>query len=127
MSQFSLIEKTLRNRYRIDQLLGCGGFGDTYVAVDLDLPGQPQCVVKHLKPKNPDPAILAIAKQRFEKEAETLYRLGNENNQIPRLFAHFEENGEFYLVEEFVDGHDLTKEITLVQGGGNKPTIFVRD
>lgn len=113
MSQFSLIEKTLRNRYRIDQLLGCGGFGDTYVAVDLDLPGQPQCVVKHLKPKNPDPAILAIAKERFEKEAQTLYRLGNENNQIPRLFAHFEENGEFYLVQEFVDGHDLTREVTL--------------
>ncbi len=29
------------------------------------------------------------------------------------MFAHFEENGEFYLVQEFVDGYDLTQEIIL--------------
>jgi serine/threonine protein kinase len=40
-----------------------------------------------------------------------LYQLG-QNDRIPRLFAHFEENGEFYLVQEFVDGHDLSKELT---------------
>ncbi|MBW4593441.1 MAG: AAA-like domain-containing protein [Brasilonema angustatum HA4187-MV1] len=106
-----LIGVTLRNRYKIFQCLGGGGFGDTYLARDLDLPGQPQCVVKHLKPKDSSPAVLAIATRLFETEAQTLYRLGNAHNQIPKLFAHFEENGEFYLVQEFVDGHDLTKEI----------------
>ena len=34
-----------------------------------------------------------------------------ENEQIPRLFAYFEEGGKFYLVQEFIDGYDLTKEI----------------
>ncbi|MBP5972368.1 AAA-like domain-containing protein [Brasilonema sp. CT11] len=106
-----LIGVTLRNRYKIFQCLGGGGFGDTYLARDLDLPGQPECVVKHLKPKDSSPAVLAIAKKLFEREAQTLYRLGNAHNQIPKLSAHFEENGEFYLVQEFVDGHDLTKEI----------------
>lgn len=112
MSQYPLVGKTLRSRYKIFNLLGGGGFGDTYLAVDLDLPGQPQCVVKHLKPKNPNPAVLLIAKSLFEREAQVLYKLGNENDQIPQLFAHFEENGEFYLVQEFVDGHDLTDEFT---------------
>lgn len=112
MSQSPQIGKTLRNRYKIIKLLGSGGFGDTYLAVDGDLPGLPQCVVKHLKPKDPNPAVLPIAKSLFEREAQVLYRLGTESNQIPKLFAHFEENGEFYLVEEFVDGHDLSAEIT---------------
>ncbi|NMG06038.1 AAA-like domain-containing protein [Brasilonema sp. UFV-L1] len=106
-----LIGVTLRERYKIFQYLGGGGFGDTYLARDLDLPGQPVCVVKHLKPKDPSPAVLAIATRLFETEAQTLYRLGNAHNQIPKLFAHFEENGEFYLVQEFVEGHDLRKEI----------------
>ena len=43
--------KILRQRYKIIQSLGSGGFGDTYLAEDLDLPGKPKCVVKHLKPK----------------------------------------------------------------------------
>lgn len=115
MRQSPQVGKTLRNRYRITEILGNGGFGDTYRAVDLDLPGQPQCVVKHLKPKNINPAILPIAKTLFEREAQILFQLGSENSQIPKLFAHFEENGEFYLVQEFVDGYDLSREIALAK------------
>ncbi len=102
---------TLRNRYKIIKILGSGGFGDTYLAADLDLPNQPQCVVKHLKP-NSDPAVLQIVRRLFDSEAQVLYRLGNDSDQIPRLFAHFEEQGEFYLVQEFVDGEDLSHEIS---------------
>jgi eukaryotic-like serine/threonine-protein kinase len=111
MNQPPLVGQTLRSHYQIIQSLGSGGFGDTYLAQDLDLPGQPYCVVKHLKPKSNDPAVLPIAKSLFDREAQTLYQLGSNSEQIPRLFAHFEENGEFYLVQEFVDGHDLTREI----------------
>jgi eukaryotic-like serine/threonine-protein kinase len=100
----------LDNRYRITQYLAGGGFGDTYLAQDLKLPGNPYCVVKHLKPKDPDPNVLIIARRLFETEAQILYKLGK-HDQIPQLFAHFEENGEFYLVQEFVKGPDLTKEI----------------
>ncbi|BCL37549.1 bifunctional serine/threonine-protein kinase/formylglycine-generating enzyme family protein [Nostoc sp. MS1] len=100
----------LRNRYKIIYILGSGGFGDTYLAVDLDLPNQPKCVVKHLKP-NLDPAVLQVVRRLFDSEAQVLYRLGNDSDQIPRLLAHFEEQGEFYLVQEFVDGADLSKEI----------------
>lgn len=98
---------TLRGHYRIVQYLGGGGFADTYKAQDLDLPGQPFCAVKHLKPKHPDPNTLPIARRLFETEAEVLYRLKHE--QIPELLAHFEENGEFYLVQDYIDGEDLSK------------------
>ncbi|MDB9398545.1 bifunctional serine/threonine-protein kinase/formylglycine-generating enzyme family protein, partial [Microcystis aeruginosa CS-567/02-A1] len=101
----------LRQRYKIIYILGSGGFGDTYLAEDIDLPNHPKCVVKHLKP-NSDPAVLEIVRRLFDSEAKVLYRLGNDSDQIPRLFAHFEEQGEFYLVQEFVDGEDLSKEIS---------------
>ncbi|MGF1937769.1 MAG: protein kinase domain-containing protein [Nostoc sp. ChiQUE02] len=109
--QYSSARKTLRNRFEIVKHLGSGGSGDTYLAIDLDLPGQPHCVVKHFHPKDSNPAVLPIAKKLFDREAEVLYQLGNDHDQIPRLFAHFDEDGDFYLVQEFIDGHALTQEI----------------
>lgn len=106
-----LINTVIRKRYRIVKFLESGSFGDTYIAEDIDLPSNPKCVVKQLKPKTSEPEVMLVARRLFESEAEVLYRLGNLSNQIPKLFAHFEENGEFYLVQEFIDGYNLTAEI----------------
>ncbi|NET44623.1 serine/threonine-protein kinase [Okeania sp. SIO2B3] len=100
----------LRHRYKIISELGKGGFVTTYLAVDLDLPDRPQCVVKQLTPSDPRPQVFQVAKSLFDKEAKILHRLGK-HEQIPRLFAYFEEGGQFYLVQEFIEGNDLTNEI----------------
>ncbi len=126
MNKSLLIGVTLRNRYKIFQYLGGGGFGDTYLANDLDLPGQPLCVVKHLKLKNPNPDFLTLAKKLFDREAQILYQLGKQHPQIPQLFAHFPENGEFYLVQEYIDGHDLIKAKEIIPGSPKSESEVLR-
>jgi eukaryotic-like serine/threonine-protein kinase len=92
--------------------LGSGGFGQTFFAEDLHLPGHPQCVVKQLKPQFTDAASLETARRLFDTEAKVLYELGN-HPQIPRLLAHFEDNQEFYLAQELIEGHSLSEELIL--------------
>jgi eukaryotic-like serine/threonine-protein kinase len=101
----------LRNRYRIEKALAAGGFGETYLAIDLDYPGQRQVVVKHLKPASNDPGTLQIARRLFESEAQVLAELGETSDRLPALYAYFEEQGEFYLVQEFIAGQTLTVEL----------------
>ena len=105
-----MINTILRGHYKIISHLGGGGFGQTYLAEDIDLPTHPTCVVKQLKPVSNEPFILETAKRLFDQEAEMLYSLGS-HDRIPRLLAHFQEGEEFYLVQEFADGTDLTQEI----------------
>ncbi len=104
------METVLAGRYQIVRRLGGGGFGQTFLAHDRHLPGQPICVVKQFQPKATDPGTLEIAKRLFNREAETLYRLGD-YDRIPRLLAHFEQENEFYLAQEYVEGHPLDAEL----------------
>jgi serine/threonine protein kinase len=105
-----MIGTVISQRYQIIQNLGSGGFGQTFLAKDLQLPDHPQCVVKRLKPATSDESVLQIASRLFETEARVLHKLGN-HDRIPRLLAHFEEAHEFYLVQELIDGYDLTNEL----------------
>lgn len=104
-------EKIIQGRYQIEKKLGQGGYGITYLAVDIYLPSQPKCVVKQLNLQSDNPNIILLAREMFHREAKVLERLGEKHEQIPKLLAHFEENEEFYLVQEFIDGHDLSHEI----------------
>jgi eukaryotic-like serine/threonine-protein kinase len=109
-----LVGEILRDRYKISSLLGEGGFGETYLAEDLGIPTnpKPKCVVKHLKTHNLTDAELDWVKNSFEQEAATLYHLGKLHPQIPNLSEYFQVGKEFYLVQDFIDGVDLTKIIT---------------
>lgn len=100
----------LNQRYQVEQLLGSGGFSQTYQARDLHKPSYPVCVIKHLRPASSDPHYLQTAHSLFHAEAASLERLGS-HSQIPSLLAYFEEQQNFFLVQEYVDGQLLTTEL----------------
>ena len=106
-----MIGQLLAGHYRVLQVLGAGGFGQTYITEDLHLPGNPKCVLKHLKPASNDRSLLELARKLFEKEAIVMQKLGN-HDRIPRLLAYFEEQQEFYLVQEYIPGHTLSTELS---------------
>ncbi len=108
-----LVGIKLRDRYQIIKLLGSGGFGETYLAEDWGIPinPKPKCVVKRLKTQDLNEEQFAWVKNSFEKEAATLYRLGKLHPQIPHLSEYFQENNQFYLVQDFIDGMDLSEII----------------
>ena len=120
-----MLGQKLAGRYELTKILGAGGFGQTYLAVDTcgtsDVDeakaGQTAlrtyCVVKQLKPASQDRSFLSVARRLFETEAKTLRRLGS-HPQIPGLVDSFEEDNEFYLVQEYVDGTSLEDEIAQV-------------
>ncbi|MGH7998576.1 MAG: protein kinase domain-containing protein, partial [Brasilonema sp.] len=100
----------LRGHYRIIQVLSDeGGFGRTYLAEDVDKLNE-LCVVKQLAPKVQGTWALKKAVESFQQEAQRLQELGK-NFQIPTLLAYFEEDSYLYLVQEFIDGQTLLKEL----------------
>ncbi len=112
----SIIGTVLRERYYIAQELGRSDFSITYLAEDRDLPGHPRCIVKRLQPQlgtsmlGQNSRSWQSAQKRFISEAVTLQRLGK-HPQIPQLLAYFEENQEFFLVQEFIEGENLEQEV----------------
>ena len=100
----------LRDRYRVLKTLGQGGFGATFLARNESLPGHPKCVIKQLRPASSEPYVLEMAQKLFEREAKTLGRIGN-HPQVPSLLDYFQDNQQFYLVQEYVSGSTLQQEI----------------
>ncbi|MEN9223291.1 MAG: response regulator [Thermostichus sp. BF3_bins_97] len=107
-------------RYQIERLVGIGGFSQTYLARDTHRPGKPRCVVKRLQRLDEKEGegkdwtdehkmVMEIAKAAFEREADILEKLGS-HPHIPKLLAHFEEDGQFYTVQDFVQGSSLRQQ-----------------
>ncbi len=73
---------TIGGRYQIDREIGRGAFGTTFLAMDIQRPGTPECIVKQFTPLQTEPNTLQIAKRLFDREAEMLEKLGK-HEQIP--------------------------------------------
>ncbi|BFM38213.1 bifunctional serine/threonine-protein kinase/formylglycine-generating enzyme family protein [Synechocystis sp. LKSZ1] len=100
----------LRERYQTLQLIGQGGFGRTYLAVDHDKPSRPYCVIKQFFPMLEGSNGAAKAETLFAQEAQRLEELGH-HDQIPALLAYFTIEGRQYLVQEYVPGPTLEQEL----------------
>lgn len=105
----------LNNRYRIVKALGEGGFGKAFLGEDTHLPSLRPCVIKQLKPvggassdQENAAAVLAFVQERFSREAAVLEAVGRSHSQIPDLYAYFLEGGQFYLVQEWIEGQPLS-------------------
>ncbi|MEM7581434.1 MAG: IMS domain-containing protein [Cyanobacteria bacterium P01_A01_bin.80] len=92
--------------------LGSGGFGETFLAEDTQMPSGRHCVIKKLKPvATNEPQIDQLIRERFGREAAILEELGDSSSQIPKLYAYFNEDEDFYLVQEYIEGQTLTHKL----------------
>ncbi|MCU0546683.1 MAG: ABC transporter substrate-binding protein [Oscillatoriaceae cyanobacterium Prado104] len=105
------VDRLLNNRYRVIKKLGEGGFGLTLLAEDLQMPSHRSCVIKQLKPNTKNPKIDQSVRERFAQEAAVLEKLGEGHSQIPELYGHFEEDGLFFLAQEWIDGETLSDRV----------------
>ena len=104
-------EKSLwAERYRALKIIGQGGFGRTFQAVDEDKPSKPFCVIKQFFPQAQGTQNLSKAAELFAQEAERLDGLGR-HPQIPELLAYFTQDNRQYIVQEFINGQNLQQEL----------------
>lgn len=103
-------EIILGGRYRAIELLGAGGFGRTFLATDEKNSQRTRCVIKQFFPQDQGFVNKLKAAELFQQEAVRLEILGK-HPQIPQLLAHFEQEKQQYLVQEFVEGRNLAQEL----------------
>ena len=103
----------LVERYRAVKIIGQGGFGRTFKAVDELKPSQPFCVIKQFFPELQGTQNLEKAAELFAQEAVRLESLGK-HPQIPELLAFFTQDNRQYLIQEFIEGENLQQELETV-------------
>jgi formylglycine-generating enzyme required for sulfatase activity len=99
----------LDGRYRPIKILGEGGFGRTFQALDEKRLNTP-CLIKQFLPQQAGSIALQKATELFKQESKRLQELGK-HPQIPDLLAFFPEDGRLYLIQEFIDGQNLLQEL----------------
>ena len=100
---------TLHYRYRAIKVLGKGGFGTTFIGVNTKKKDNFLCVIKQLRPHANDAKTIQTAINLFQREAKILAQI--DHPQIPKLIDYFEDNGQFYLIQELINGKNLQREV----------------
>jgi serine/threonine protein kinase/tetratricopeptide (TPR) repeat protein len=90
----------IANRYRLEDEIGKGGMGTVYKGFDTQT-GQ-TVAIKYLKTELTSPELI----ERFQREGEALRELNHPN--IVKMLDAVEENGDYYLIIEYLAGGDLS-------------------
>lgn len=110
----------IQDRYRIVRSLGRGGMGAVYRAWDLRL--RVPVALKEMRPQpGLDGATLEGLREQFEQEAAILARLNHPN--LVRVTDYFEDEGNVYLVMDFVDGRSLADVIVQEQAQSERRVL----
>jgi serine/threonine-protein kinase len=97
----ALVGRVIRGNFRIEKLLGTGGMGRVYRALQISL--DKPVVLKILHPQfNSDPQLV----QRFHREARAASRL-NHANSISIIDFGQSEDGMLFMAMEYLQGRDL--------------------
>ena len=103
----------IRGHYQIIRELGRGGFGVTYLVKDIDkLDKAAPVVIKRIRiPKHNQEGEARENNylNNLEREAHTLSRLSHD--RIPQFLGRFKEENYFYIIQEYIEGQDLRKEL----------------
>lgn len=107
-SQNSIVSKEeippgtlILNRYLIQQIIGQGGLGRTYLALDTHRFNE-LCVLKEFAPFGSGHYDIKKSRNLFKREAKILHQINHP--QIPQFLACFEEQERLFLVQEYVKG-----------------------
>ena len=113
----------LRGIYRIDSYLSSGGFGNTYVATNIEFDERvaiKEFFMKGVTQRDDNQTTVSVSnsentnsfleqKEKFKKEARRIRQLKNEH--IVSVYDLFEENGTAYYVMDYVDGENLSDRL----------------
>ena len=113
----------LHGTYRIDSYLSSGGFGNTYVATNIEFDERvaiKEFFMKGVTQRDDNQTTVSVSnlensnsfleqKEKFKKEARRIRQLKNEH--IVSVHDLFEENGTAYYVMDYVDGENLAERL----------------
>lgn len=113
----------LHGTYRIDRYLSSGGFGNTYVATNIQFGEQyaiKEFFMRGISQRDNNNTTVSVSNsdnretfssqlEKFKKEARRLRKLNNEH--IVRVHDLFEENGTAYYVMDYIDGENLSDRL----------------
>ncbi|MDY6803107.1 MAG: serine/threonine-protein kinase [Cyanobacteriota bacterium] len=97
----------LADRYKALREIGSGGFGKTYLGIDVSQPNKPPCAIKQFLPAATNDRN--TSSRLFKKEAESLRSLSHP--QIPKFLDYFQWQEQQYIVQEYIAGQTLEREL----------------
>ncbi len=108
----------LKQRYRIINQIGRGGFGAVYKAMDIQF-GNRLVAIKEMSQSSLDLQELTKAVDAFKREALLLAVLTHPN--LPRIYEQFPDAGRWYLVMDFIEGQTLEARLDNASGATGQP------